>query len=206
MKSIAVAALALFVLGAAPAPAEEVEQKPVTPGAQAAVNEKAPAAETKPKTASAERLAKSTAKKNADKKKNGATGAKEPTPAPAEKAPEPVPPVTGGGAESALNLSKKPVGEPTAVTTAPLPYVVRKVSVLVESNPSGSDIEIDGVYVGSTPVELMVKEGVHSMRISKEGYLSWEKPVKAYNGLYINPALVSESTRKKETTESVKVK
>jgi hypothetical protein len=143
--------------------------------------------------------------------KKAKRAAKKPVAKPAEaKAPEkqaqPTTPVAGGGAESTANSAKKTEPEVSSVAPAPLPYVTRKVSALVESTPSNCDIEIDGVYVGSTPVELQLKEGVHGMKVSRNGFISWEKTVKAYNGIFIHATLAQESSRKFEVSETVKAK
>jgi len=49
---------------------------------------------------------------------------------------------------------------------------------------------------------VSLKEGVHHVKISREGYLAWEKPVKAFHGLYIGAALVKESSTKRDVTAS----
>jgi hypothetical protein len=118
----------------------------------------------------------------------------------------PTTPVAGGGAESTANSAKKTEPEVSSVSPAPLPYVTRKVSALVESNPNNCDIEVDGVYVGSTPVELQLKEGVHGVKVSRSGFIAWEKTVKAYNGIFIHATLAQESSRKFEVNETVKAK
>jgi len=142
--------------------------------------------------------AKSSAKKKTEAK---------PAPPPVlEKKPEPTTPVSGGGAESPVKSNKKSEAEVSSVAPAPLPYVTRKVSALVESTPSNCDIEVDGVYVGSTPVELQLKEGVHGMKVSRSGFIPWEKTVKAYNGIFIHATLAQESSRKFEVSETVKAK
>lgn len=112
-------------------------------------------------------------------------------------------PVSGAGAEAVDGgLDRAQRARMGAVTTSPMPPAIRKVSVLIESSPTNSDIEIDGVYVGATPVQLWLKEGVHHVKISREGFLPWARAVKAYNGLYVSPTLVKESTRKADVTES----
>lgn len=123
-----------------------------------------------------------------------------------EKKAAPTTPVAGGGAESPVNSNKKSEAEVSSVAPAPLPYVTRKVSALVESTPSNCDIEVDGVYVGVTPVELQLKEGVHGMKVSRSGFIAWEKTVKAYNGIFIHATLAQESSRKFEVNETVKAK
>ncbi len=116
-------------------------------------------------------------------------------------------PVTGGGAASTVEVGETFRKNPTAViTTTILPPTIRKVSVLVESNPANADIEVDGVYVGATPVQIALKEGVHHVKVSREGFLPWEKSVKAYNGLTVSPTLVQESIIKRDTTRSAQTK
>lgn len=122
-----------------------------------------------------------------------------------------IPPTTAGGAEMAPVESladDKALAEPEEmmITTSPMPPLIRKVTVLIESTPANSGIEVDGVFIGVTPVQVSLKEGVHMMKVSKAGYLAWARTVKAYNGLYINPTLVQESTRKQDITESASAK
>ncbi len=118
-----------------------------------------------------------------------------------------VTPITGGGAESASpGRIKQEPALPTAITTTPMPPLIRKVTTLIESSPTSCDIEVDGVYVGTTPVQLSLQEGVHFVRLHKEGFIDWERTVKAYNGLVISPTLVSESTYKEDRTRAVTIK
>jgi len=110
---------------------------------------------------------------------------------------------TGGGAMAPDPPGKEPaMARRGEVTTSPMPLVIRKVSVLVESTPTNSDIEVNGVYVGATPLQLSLKEGVHHLKVRKEGFLAWERAVKAYNGLYVSATLVKESTTKSDQTRS----
>ena len=189
-------ALPSFAEEAAPGKSEAKEEK-------AAAEKKTEAAKAPSETKKAESPAKKKTTKN--KKSNGAPAeAKNGAQAPAKTEIADV--TGGGGAESAANMKSKPKEGEAAVVLTPTPYMVRKVSVLFESNPSNCDIEVDGVYVGVTPLEVTLKEGVHGVKISREGYLPWAKAVKAYNGLYVNANLVTESTQKHDITESVKVK
>lgn len=50
------------------------------------------------------------------------------------------------------------------------------------SNPIGADIEIDGNFVGNTPSSLTVEPGDHTIKISKAGYKTWERKMKASAG------------------------
>ena len=57
---------------------------------------------------------------------------------------------------------------------------VTKVSVA--SNPGGADIEVDGGFVGNTPSTIDVPAGEHTVSVSKSGYRSWERKLKANGG------------------------
>ncbi len=112
-------------------------------------------------------------------------------------------PTTGGDVSVSQDMGKsQPCFKEGAVTTTPMPIMIRKVSVLIESTPTNSDIELNGVYVGSTPLQVSLKEGVHHLKVSKEGFLPWVKTVKAFNGLYVSATLVKSSTIKGDVTKS----
>ncbi|MFW5981328.1 MAG: PEGA domain-containing protein [bacterium] len=53
-----------------------------------------------------------------------------------------------------------------------------KLQVSFISNPSGASIELDGLYIGNTPLEIPVEPGVHSVKIFKGGYRVWKMNVK----------------------------
>ncbi|HEX3738585.1 MAG TPA: PEGA domain-containing protein [Terriglobales bacterium] len=55
-----------------------------------------------------------------------------------------------------------------------------KISVV--SNPVGADIEVDGAFVGNTPSTVDVPVGDHTITVSKNGYKSWERKLKASGG------------------------
>ena len=61
----------------------------------------------------------------------------------------------------------------------------------ISSDPSGADIEIDGTFVGTTPSSMGVLAGVHTLRITKIGYKSWNRSLKSSTGK-INVAVVLE--------------
>lgn len=122
-----------------------------------------------------------------------------------KKKPLVVEPATAGGGAQVAKAAPPEVKEvktETVVTTTPLQRMIRKVSVLIESSPDNCDIEVDGVYIGVTPVQVSLKEGVHHMKIAKAGYLDWSRTVKAYNGLFVSATLVQSSNIKEEITRS----
>jgi len=54
--------------------------------------------------------------------------------------------------------------------------------VQISSNPDGAEINIDGDYAGTTPSQIKVKAGTHSIRISKKGLQPWERSIKVEAG------------------------
>lgn len=54
--------------------------------------------------------------------------------------------------------------------------------IAVASTPSGADIEVDGSFVGNTPSTIEVPAGEHAVTVSKNGFKSWERKLKASGG------------------------
>ena len=48
-------------------------------------------------------------------------------------------------------------------------------TVAVTSTPPGADIEVDGVFLGSTPAELPLSVGEKTLKITKKGYAAFER-------------------------------
>src|ERR1019366_7631785 len=49
----------------------------------------------------------------------------------------------------------------------------------IESTPPGADVEVDGSFVGSTPSDVQVAEGDHTVVVKKSGFKNWERKLKA---------------------------
>src|SRR6185295_13618055 len=52
-----------------------------------------------------------------------------------------------------------------------------QVTVEITSEPSGSEIFVDGVFSSSTPSKLSLSIGEHSIRVSRPGFKDWERRV-----------------------------
>jgi serine protease Do len=67
--------------------------------------------------------------------------------------------------------------------------------VSVTSNPSGADIEVDGVFVGTTPAELPIPAGEHTIRVAKDGFTPFERKLHVIPAAKqsVSPELVAES-------------
>lgn len=68
---------------------------------------------------------------------------------------------------------------PAAVTAA---AASMSGSISVQSNPSGADIEVDGVFVGSTPSEIPVPVGDHRITISRSDYKPYQRTLRVLAG------------------------
>jgi len=48
---------------------------------------------------------------------------------------------------------------------------------IITSTPPGADIEVDGVFLGNTPAEVPVSIGIHTVKLSKKGCVSYERKI-----------------------------
>ena len=66
----------------------------------------------------------------------------------------------------------------------------RTAEIEIASNPSGSDIEIDGKFIGSTPSSVRLDLGEHTIKLSQNGYATWERKLTTVAGnVTISPEL-----------------
>jgi len=49
----------------------------------------------------------------------------------------------------------------------------------VTSEPTSADVELDGKFVGNTPVNLRLDPGDYTIAVKKSGYVRWERKVSA---------------------------
>jgi hypothetical protein len=50
------------------------------------------------------------------------------------------------------------------------------------STPDGADVEVDGAFVGSTPSNIPIANGDHTVRVSKRGYQPYERRLRVNGG------------------------
>lgn len=61
--------------------------------------------------------------------------------------------------------------------------------VTVTASAPGAAVEVDGVVVGTAPGTFRIRPGVHEVRVTKEGYATWEKSVAFADGMELNVPL-----------------
>lgn len=75
---------------------------------------------------------------------------------------------------------------------------IEKFKVEFSSKPTGASVEVDGIYMGSTPAEIPIEEGLHNITISMGGYVSWDKKVNVYDGLKVRAVLGEKESSDQE--------
>lgn len=83
-----------------------------------------------------------------------------------------------GVAGSPQNNAQIQLASVTAATSTSANAAVFDVS----SSPPGADIEIDGEFSGNTPSSINLGAGQHTVRISKKGYIPWERTIRSSAG------------------------
>lgn len=74
-------------------------------------------------------------------------------------------------------VSKTLSGDREQSTTMLSAPISAPSSVSITSLPTGAEIEIDGMFVGTTPSQLSAKPGEHVVSIRKSGYIVWVKKI-----------------------------
>jgi len=65
--------------------------------------------------------------------------------------------------------------DPAKFKSAAVPVPSNTAQLRITSHPSGAQISVDGNLVGSTPTEIALSEGMHTIRLSKAGCRTWER-------------------------------
>ena len=79
-----------------------------------------------------------------------------------------------------LDLAK--FAPPEMPEVAPESANATEATVQINSNPAGADIELDGAFAGNTPSSVGVPAGEHAIKITKAGYIAWERKLRISNG------------------------
>jgi hypothetical protein len=79
-----------------------------------------------------------------------------------------------------LDMTKFVVAGALPVAAAPTPTT--EASLIIESTPPGSDIEVDGNFVGNTPSTVNVAAGSHTIAVKKKGFTDWTRTLNVTGG------------------------
>jgi hypothetical protein len=81
--------------------------------------------------------------------------------------------------------AEKIVNRLLGITLGPQPKLVPEAAapatarLTISSTPPGADIEVDGVFLGSTPSDVTVAEGPRVVRVTKKGFKPYERTILA---------------------------
>jgi hypothetical protein len=65
----------------------------------------------------------------------------------------------------------------------PLATRMNMTRVTVNSAPDGADIAVDGSFVGNAPSTVTLTEGDHTITVTRNGFKTWERKIKAMGGM-----------------------
>jgi hypothetical protein len=83
-------------------------------------------------------------------------------------------------------------------SAAVIPQGIVSSQVSVDSNVANCDIEVDGVFVGSTPSQLSVTSGKHEIAVTKKGYATWSRTLTiAGSNVHLNAELEADQSNGK---------
>ena len=99
-------------------------------------------------------------------------------------------PAAAGGLAAAQPAASQPPPETAA------PEAEEELStVILKSTPTGSDVTVDGKFVGSTPSTLQLKPGDHTIVIEKDGFVVWKRTLTVRPGGIVNVDARLESAK-----------
>jgi PEGA domain len=76
-----------------------------------------------------------------------------------------------------LDMAKFGAAPVTVTQVAP-----SQASLVIDSNPAGADISVDGGFVGDTPSTVTVAPGTHEISVSKKGFATWDRKLNVTGG------------------------
>lgn len=91
--------------------------------------------------------------------------------------------------EVVAGIAKSPFGRGLVVGAASASPPSTAISVQIDSDPPGADIEVDGVFIGNTGASYSLIPGIRVIKISRGKAKTWEKKVEVTAGLKINAVL-----------------
>jgi len=85
------------------------------------------------------------------------------------------------------------LGQVIATQNGNTPPALATLSII--SNPDGADIEVDAVFLGTTPAELQLPVGQRTVVISKKGYKNYQRTIQIVSGSKQRVAVDLEANR-----------
>jgi len=84
-----------------------------------------------------------------------------------------------------LSAQNELVNQPTGLANPST-----RIAMLIESEPSGADVLIDGAFRGTTPLNIGIPARQVKIRIERQGFSAWERDLVPTADMPIKPALI----------------
>jgi hypothetical protein len=78
-----------------------------------------------------------------------------------------------------LDMARFGVAPPPTPAQIAATAAASQATLVIESTPTGADIQVDGAFMGSTPSTVTVTAGMHSISVKKRGYEEWNRTLNA---------------------------
>jgi hypothetical protein len=83
--------------------------------------------------------------------------------------------------QGAVELTERVRGSHAKIAAAK-PAAPALATVTLSTAAAGAAVEVNGVVVGTAPGVIQVRPGVHEVRVTREGFATWEKSVTFFDG------------------------
>jgi PEGA domain len=84
--------------------------------------------------------------------------------------------------EGDMHLDMTKFGVAAPASAGPAPQTLAVASLVIESDPPGADIEVDGGFAGNTPSTINVAPGSHQIIVRKKGFADWTRTLNVTGG------------------------
>jgi hypothetical protein len=113
------------------------------------------------------------------------------TPIQAEAKAAPSQTLTGVTTPSTPAVKAEPAKSDSQAAAPPPTQAVLQATLEITSAPPGADIEMDSKFVGNTPSSVSVAAGEHTVKLTLDGYATWERKITttAASSVRISPKL-----------------
>jgi hypothetical protein len=81
---------------------------------------------------------------------------------------------------------------------AQTPDSARPVNVMIDSRPDFAEVRIDGVFVGSAPLQYRLAPGVHKITMVRPRYASWTRELTVNAGMSTRVVALLEETGREQ--------
>lgn len=114
-----------------------------------------------------------------------------------------------GAIRTAFTQASEELNDRISESLKPVGGSGEKVKVLINSEPTGADVEVHGNFVGNTPLEIPLTTGVHAISVTYRDHQTWQAQVKVDGPMEFNaklekrppPAVLEDTKANKQSAD-----